>query len=137
MHEVAYISTYIDKTPDSVYEFASNPTNLPKWAAGLARSGVRQEGDAWVADAPIGRVRIRFAQQNRFGVMDHDVEPESGPVVHNPMRVVPNGEGAEFVFTLIRRPGMSDEQFAADRSAVERDLSTLKRLLESSPPRSP
>ena len=46
------------------------------------------------------------------------------------MRVVPNGEGSEFVFTLIRRPGMSDGQFAQDKAAVENDLKTLKDLLE-------
>jgi hypothetical protein len=34
------------------------------------------------------------------------------------MRVVPNGEGSELVFTLIRQPGMSDTQFAEDKAAV-------------------
>ena len=62
--------------------------------------------------------------------MDHDVTLESGVTVHNPMRVVPNGEGSELVFTLIRQPGMSDGQFAKDRAAVENDLMTLKALLE-------
>ena len=38
--------------------------------------------------------------------MDHDGELTSGAVVHNPMRVVPNGEGSELVLTLICRPGM-------------------------------
>ena len=46
------------------------------------------------------------------------------------MRVMPSGEGSEFVFTLIRRPGMSDVQFAQDKAAVENDLETLKALLE-------
>jgi hypothetical protein len=27
------------------------------------------------------------------------------------MRVLPNGDGSEFVFTLIRRPEMSDDEF--------------------------
>jgi hypothetical protein len=46
------------------------------------------------------------------------------------MRVVPNGKGSEFVFTLIRQPGMSDEHFAKDKAAIEHDLNTLKDLLE-------
>ena len=62
--------------------------------------------------------------------MDHDVKMESGDTVHNPMRVVPNGEGSEFVFTLIRRPGITDDEFAKDKAAVENDLRTLKELLE-------
>jgi hypothetical protein len=130
MREVRHISVYIARQPADVYEFASDPRNLPRWAAGLARSEIRRDGDEWVADAPFGNVRVRFVGRNSLGVMDHDVTLESGVTVHNPMRVVPNGEGSELVFTLIRQPGMSDGQFAKDRAAVENDLMTLKALLE-------
>jgi hypothetical protein len=130
MNEVRHLSIYIGRRPAEVYAFASDPRNLPRWAAGLARSEVTQDGDAWVAEAPFGTARIRFAVPNEFGVMDHDVELESGVAVHNPMRVVPNGEGSEFIFTLFRQPGMDDDQFAADRQAVEHDLRALKELLE-------
>lgn len=130
MHDVQHISVTIGRPPAEVYEFASDPRNLPLWAAGLARSEVRKEGGSWVADSPFGKVRVRFAPPNPFGVMDHDVTLESGVTSHNPMRVVPNGEGSEFTFTLIRQPGMSDQRFAEDKAAVEKDLMTLKRLLE-------
>lgn len=130
-HAVQHVSVYIARRPVEVYEFASDPRNLPRWAAGLARSVVRREGDHWIADAPFGKVGVRFVERNPFGVMDHDVTLESGITVHNSMRVVPNGEGSEFVFTLIRRPAMSDEQFAEDRAAIENDLRALKALLES------
>ena len=130
MHDVTHISTYIHRAPAEVYAFAANPENLPAWAAGLARSEVRKAGDAWVAEAPFGKVKIRFAEANTFGIMDHDVELDSGVIVHNPMRVVPNGDGSEFIFTLFRQPGMSEEQFADDAQAVARDLQTLKEILE-------
>lgn len=130
MHDVQHISVYIARRPAEVYEFASDPRNLPRWAAGLARSEVRRDGDAWVVDGAFGRARVRFVERNSFGVMDHDVTLESGVTVHNPMRVVPNGEGSEFVFTLIRQAGMSDTQFAEDKAAVQNDLKTLKALLE-------
>jgi hypothetical protein len=130
MHDVQHISVYIARPPAEVYEFASDPRNLPRWAAGLARAEVKSDGDEWIADAPFGKVRVRFAQRNSFGVMDHDVKLESGVTIHNPMRVVPNGDGSEFIFTLIRRPGMSDAKFAKDKAAVEIDLKTLKDLLE-------
>jgi hypothetical protein len=48
--------------------------------------------------------------------------------------VLPNGAGSEIVFTLFRRPGVSAAQFAQDAEAVEKDLHTLKRLLESGAP---
>jgi hypothetical protein len=135
MHDVQYISTYIARKPQEVYAYASDPRNLPHWAAGLAGSQVTREGDEWIMDAPFGKVRVKFAKQNAFGVMDHDVTLESGATVHNPMRVVPNGNGSEFLFTLIRQPGMSDEQFLKDKAAVEKDLRALKTLLERDPER--
>ena len=130
LRDVRHISVSIARSPSDVYEFASDPRNLPKWAAGLARSEVKEEAGEWVADAPFGKVRIRFAPRNELGVMDHDVTLESGAVVHNPMRVVPNGQGTEFIFTVIRQAGMSDEQFEKDQAAVRKDLRTLKALLE-------
>ncbi len=131
MNEVQHISVGIARTPSDVYLFASNPMNLPLWAEGLARSEVRRAGDWWIAEAPFGKVKIKFAARNTLGVMDHDVQLESGVTVHNPMRVVPNKDGSEFIFTLFRQPGMSDEQFAKDKAAVGRDLQKLKALLES------
>jgi hypothetical protein len=61
---------------------------------------------------------------------DHDVTLPSGETVHNPMRVVADGRGCEVVFTLRRRPGMSDEDFVRDADAVSADLTTLKGVLE-------
>ena len=94
MPDVHHVSISIDRPPDEVYEFACDPRKLPRWAAGLARSEVRPEGGAWVVDSPMGRVRVRFADRNDLGVLDHDVTLESGETVHNPMRVPPRGEGA-------------------------------------------
>jgi hypothetical protein len=130
MPEAQHLSIYIGRRPAEVYEFVSDPTNLPQWAAGLARSEVHRDGDEWIADAPFGKVRVRFAQRNPLGVIDHDVTLESGVTVHNAMRVIPNGDGSELLFTVIRQPGTSDEHFAADQAAVRQDLKTLKDLLE-------
>lgn len=129
--EVRHISIFIGRQPAAVYEFASDPVNLPRWAAGLARSELRRCGDHWQLDTPSGQARLTFAGRNDFGVMDHDVTLDSGVTVHNPMRVVPNGDGSELIFTLFRQPWMSDQRFAADQAAVEQDLATLKRLMES------
>ncbi len=127
---VRHISVSIDRPPAEVYAFAANPENLPRWAEGLSGSIENVSGE-WIADSPMGKVRVRFVKRNELGVLDHDVILESGESVHNPMRVVANGDGSELVFTLFRRPETSDEAFAADASAVERDLAALKRLLEA------
>jgi hypothetical protein len=131
VNAVKHITIFINRTSADVYAFASTPQNLPAWAAGLAQSQVRKQGDAWVAEAPFGKVKIRFAPVNKLGVLDHDVQLESGVLVHNPMRVVPNGTGSEFTFTLFQQPGTSQQQFEEDAQAVAADLHTLKTLLES------
>lgn len=127
--EVRHISVSIDRPPAEVYRFASTIENLPRWATGLGES-IRQVDGAWIAESPMGKVQVRFAERNEFGVLDHDVVLESGETIHNPMRVVPNGAGSEVSFTLFRQPGVSAEKFAEDAMWVEKDLRTLKRLLE-------
>ena len=47
------------------------------------------------------------------------------------MRVVPNGQGSEVIFTVFQQPGMSDERLAVDIRLVKQDLGELKRLMES------
>ncbi|MEH6564400.1 MAG: SRPBCC family protein [Halopseudomonas sp.] len=131
MFEATHISLFIARRPTEVYAFASNPLNLPRWATGLATAEIRWQRDAWIAQAPFGAVKITFAEPNAFGVMDHDVELESGQTFHNPMRVIANGAGSEFIFTLLRQPEMSDDQFATDKLAIETDLKRLKELLEA------
>jgi hypothetical protein len=78
----------------------------------------------------MGRVKVKFAEKNQLGVLDHDVTLSSGVKVHNPMRVFPNNDGSELVFTLYRRPDVSDQEFAEDAKSVEKDLAKLKTLLE-------
>jgi uncharacterized membrane protein len=69
MPDVQHISVSINRPPEEVYDFASDPRNLPRWAAGLARSDVKKDGDSWVADSPMGKIKIRFAERNAFGVL--------------------------------------------------------------------
>ena len=125
-----HISVSINRPAAQVYEFASNPENLPKWAAELSGS-IKKVDEDWIAESPMGRVKVKFAEKNKFGVLDHDVTLPSGVKVYNPMRVYPNSDGSELVFTLYRRrPDMSDQEFAEDAKAVEKDLAKLKTLLE-------
>ena len=129
MDQVLHITVTINRTPGDVYAFASNPANLPRWATGLSGS-IRKVDNAWVADSPMGQVKIAFADRNEFGVLDHYVTLESGVTVYNPMRVFANHEGSELVFTLIRQPEMTEEAFTKDAATVKKDLRILKALLE-------
>ena len=107
------LSVRIERPAAEVYAFASVPRNLPRWAAGLG-GAVTPDGADWRIETPQGALRLRFAAPNAHGVLDHAVTLPDGSVVEVPMRVVPNGDGAEVLFTLFRQPGMSEADFARD-----------------------
>ena len=75
---------------------------------------------------------MRFSPHNTFGVLDHDVFV-GDETVHVAMRVMPNGDGAEVTFLLLQAPGQSDAEYSRDAAAVQKDLDTLKALLERKP----
>ena len=127
--ETRHLSQHFDRPAADVYAYARDPANLPQWAAGLA-AGIAQVDGEWVADSPMGRVAVRFVEENPFGVLDHDVTLPDGSTTTNPVRVLADGDGSEVVFTLRRRPGMSDAEFEADAAAIAADLATLRRVLE-------
>ena len=127
-----HVSVSISRSVPAVYEFASDPANLPKWASGLSRSTtITHSENSWLIDSPMGQVKVRFADRNSLGVIDHEVTLPSGERVYNPLRVVPNGTGSEVTFTIFRRSGESESDFDRDSQTVLRDLQKLKALLET------
>lgn len=115
--ESRHVGVWIEVTVPVAYDFIADPSNLPSWAAGV----------------DVSQVTVEFSPPNAFGVLDHVVRTPSGDAFYNPMRVIPAGDGrgrCELVFTVRRRPGMTDREFSADIAAVSADLQTLKRVLE-------
>ena len=125
--ESRHISVVIERPAADVYAFARDPETLVFWAAGLA-TGVRRDGEDLLTDSPMGEVRVRFAPDNPFGVLDHDVTLPDGTVVNNPLRVLTHPDGAEVLFT-VRRLGASDADFDRDCAMVLADLERLRGLL--------
>ena len=78
----------------------------------------------------LGTIKIKFAERNRFGILDHDVTLPSGETFYNPMRLFPNKDRSELIFTLYQRPGMSDKDFKNDEEQIKGDLERLKGLVE-------
>lgn len=128
--EVRHLSVSIDRPAAEAYEFLSLPENFAKWASGLGASLQKVDGE-WIAQTAQGSARVRFSERNRFGVLDHSVTRADGSGVYVPLRLMPKRAGCELVLTLVRRPGMSEEEFAADAAWVLRDLQAAKRILES------
>jgi hypothetical protein len=133
------LSIGIEKSLELVSRYLADPRNYQEWATGLA-GGLEpkkvyahnhNEATEWIADAPQGRVTIRFSLPNDLGVADHWVRLPDGNVVYVPLRAVANGDGSEVSLTLYRMPGMDDVRFQSDADWVRRDLAKLKQILEA------
>jgi hypothetical protein len=124
-----HISIAIDASPTLTYGYAANPENLPNWAAGLS-TGIKQKNGCWVSQSPMGEVKVSFVERNEFGVLDHTVTLPDGTIVLNAMRIIPNGEGSEVVFSLFHRSNMSESDFELDARMIRDDLMQLKSRVE-------
>jgi hypothetical protein len=117
--QVKIVSESVAAPAREVYEFAR-----PR----------EQECDHWVVtDSPMGRIEIRMAPRNDFGVLDHDVTTPDGATTHNAFRVTPVDEGCALTFVVLRAAGADDDAFEKDAAHVLKDLRALKSLVEKMP----
>lgn len=122
-------SVSIDSPADRAFSFVADAGNLPRWAIGFAKE-VRADGDGWLVTTGQGQVRLRCIADERLGVVDFHMTVGDGDekVAHS--RILPRGEGAEYVFTQFQAPGMPDEVFDGTVQALGHELVALKALLE-------
>ena len=115
---------------ERVFDFLAKPENLPRWAVGFARE-IRRDGDGWIVLTGHGEVPIRYETDARNGIIDFHLEPAPGvdAVAHS--RLVPNGDGVEYVFTQFQSPEMSDEVFADQVEALADELQLLSVLFRA------
>ncbi len=123
----------IAASPKDVVTFVGDPRNLPRWAIGFAKH-VRQDGGHWVVSTGQGEVGVAIDVDEQSGTVDFRMGVAPGVEAVAYSRAVPNGDGAEYLFTQFQQPGVPDELFGQLVSAVRHELVTLKALLEVSCP---
>ncbi|HEX2023080.1 MAG TPA: hypothetical protein VHF00_00105 [Acidimicrobiales bacterium] len=119
----------IDAPPGAVLRFVADARNLPRWAIGFAKD-VRRQHDRWMVTTGQGEVALAVDADESTGTVDFRFEAAAGEEATAFARVVPNGQGAEFVFTQLQQPGTPDEVFEQLVATVRHELVTLKALLE-------
>jgi len=124
------IALSIRREYHEAYAFLLDPDNLPRWARAFCKS-IQRSGTDWIVKTDEGQVSVRFSPKNEFGILDHFVTPAPGTTIHVPMRLVPNGGGCEVIFTLFRQLETTDSAWEEDMKMVQRDLLTLKEVLET------
>ncbi|HKA84972.1 MAG TPA: hypothetical protein VKD21_13965 [Acidimicrobiales bacterium] len=120
----------IDSPVDRAFAFVAEPDNLPRWAIGFAKE-VKQGGDlGYVVTTGQGEVALGVATDAHLGVVDFHMTDPSGAEAVAHSRVLPRGDGAEYVFTQFQAPGMADAVFDGQVAALAHELVALKALLE-------
>jgi hypothetical protein len=119
----------IDAAPKDVVAFVGQVENLPRWAIGFAKA-VRRDENRWIVTTGRGEVAITIEVDETVGTVDFHLEPAPGVEAVAFARVVPNGDGAEFLFTQFQQPGVDDDTFDQLVAAVSHELVTLKAVLE-------
>ena len=116
-----------------VYGFLAEPSNFALWGGSEPDSAmIHLGGSDYLVTLPRGRRVMRFTPFNEFGVVDYQVFLEgetNGPVT--PVRIHPNHEGCEIVFTWFQRPGVTDEQFESETEWAYSDLLRMKAYIEA------
>ncbi|GHE08470.1 SRPBCC family protein [Streptomyces alanosinicus] len=120
----------IDRPCEQVFAFLADPANWPRWAVVNIRAiEPTDDPDWWRMSTPLGPARLRLRAHAEFGVLDHDYVDDTASW-SVPARVVPNGDGADFMITFHRPPTLTEAVFREQSDLVDTELATLKKILE-------
>jgi hypothetical protein len=121
-------SISIQAAPDAVLDFVGDARNLPRWAPNFARS-VRPDGAHWLINAgpDEGRIDVRVAREQGTVDILSAADPRRGAF----SRVVANGEGSEYLFTLFFPDPAGEDAVAAQMAVVETELRSVRDLCET------
>jgi hypothetical protein len=132
------LTVTIDAPLAQVAADLADPTTHPAWATEFYDGPVRAgEGGEFTAPVPLmgGEVRHKIDADIARGILDlYFATPGApyGPPI--PVRLVPNGDGVDVLWTLARFPGVSDLAWQQGLAAMARELQALKRRHETQAP---
>jgi Polyketide cyclase / dehydrase and lipid transport len=121
-------SIAIAAPPAAVLSLLADGARLPDWAPRFAREA-RAEGDHWVIDSGGVELRVRIRSSVELGTVDILDAAKGKPRAFG--RVIPNGEGSEFLFTLLFDPGINPEVVEGQMGVVEKELEAVRDLTEA------
>ncbi len=129
------VTVTIDAPLAQVAADLADPTTHPSWATEFYAGPVRPTaGGEFTAPVPMmgGEVRHKIDADIDRGILDLYYAPSGrpyGPPI--PVRLVPNGDGVDVLWTLARFPGVSDQAWQQGLAAMARELQALRRRHET------
>ncbi|QEC49519.1 SRPBCC family protein [Baekduia soli] len=121
-------SISIAAPPEAVLGVVADGGRLPEWAPAFARAA-RRDGDGWLVDGGAAEFRIRLRVARELGTVDilRPADPPSGAF----LRVLPNEQGSELLFTLLFPGATPEEAVAGQMATVETELEAVRALSEA------
>jgi len=112
----------IPAPPERVLEVVGDAHALPRWAPNFATTVKPEDGHGVVND----ELHVDLRVDRDLGTVDilRVKHPPAGAY----SRVVPNGEGSEYVFTLFFPDGTAEEAITKQMTVVEEELRTIRAL---------
>lgn len=115
-------SIAIPAPPSAVLDLVGDATSLPRWAPNFTQT-VEPDGEYWIVD---GGVQIDVRVSPEYGTVD--ILRPGTPGVGAFSRVLPNGDGCQYLFTLFFGDGTPEEAVARQMEVVEEELRTIRQL---------
>jgi len=127
-------SVTIDRPAADVHSYLADARNWPQWSI-VNVLAIQAGADPrwWQMTTPRGSGQLRIRADAQTGLLDHDFrDPQASWTV--PARVVPNGQGAEFLITFFQPAVLDADEFDRQAALIDTELAKLKDILESHPP---
>ncbi len=116
-------SITIAAPPTTVFRYVADARNLPAWAPVFA-TAVRPDGDRWIVTNDTGEFPVLVRASAEHGTVDVVSAADHARGAFT--RVLPNGDGAEYQFTLFFPDGTDEAAVVEQMTTVEQELEAVR-----------
>jgi hypothetical protein len=113
----------IAATPAAVHGYLADPQNLPEWAPAFA-DAVRPCGEHWVVTQGGTEIDVAILADRNRGTVDIVSAADHARGAF--LRVLPNGQGSDLLFTLLFAHDTPEHQIEAQMATVDKELAAVR-----------
>jgi Polyketide cyclase / dehydrase and lipid transport len=120
-------SITIQAPPEDVLRFVADPFNLARWAPRFAPSVHERDGH-WFIAGDFGKREIVVTASVECGTFD--LWPASDPRRGIRTRVIANGDGSEYLFTVLVDDEIEPDALADQLRVVDQELAAVRQFVQ-------